>query len=125
MLHNFNINELSEVSVKLNKYIPFFKPLQSIQLPTLTVPSRILLPKTKKKGFIPKLTVFKNGIMWAFPKGRVFRFNLFCGKKDHKKGFALQSLNQNNAINRTKQKNPITSNYRDEFSVTVKCKNEQ
>jgi hypothetical protein len=53
-------------------------------------------------GFIPKLTAFKNLIMWAFPEGRAFRFNLFCGKKNHKKGFPLQPLTQNAAINKTK-----------------------
>jgi len=54
-------------------------------------------------GFILKLTAFKNLIMWALPKGRVFRFNLFCGKKDHKKGFPLQPLTRNAVINRTKR----------------------
>jgi hypothetical protein len=51
-----------------------------------------------KKGFIPKLIAFENLIMWAFPKGRIFRFNLFCGKKDHNKGFTLQLLTQNAVI---------------------------
>jgi hypothetical protein len=51
-----------------------------------------------KKGFIPKLIAFENLIMWAFPMGRIFRFNLFCGKKDHKKGCPLQLLTQNAVI---------------------------
>jgi hypothetical protein len=59
-----------------------------------------------KNGFILKLTAFKNLIMWAFPEGRVFRFNLFCGKKDHKKGFSLQPLTQNAVINSTKLQKP-------------------
>jgi hypothetical protein len=60
------------------------------------------------KGLILKLTAFQNLSIWAFRKRRALRYNLFCGKKSHKKGFPLQSLTQNAVVTRIK---PIETNF--------------
>jgi hypothetical protein len=55
-----------------------------------------------KNGLILKLTAFHNLSIWAFRRRRALRYNLFCGKKSHKKGFPLQSLTQNAVVTRIK-----------------------
>jgi hypothetical protein len=53
-------------------------------------------------GLILKLTAFQHLSIWAFRKRRALRYNLFCGKKSHKKGFPLQSLTQNAVVPKIK-----------------------
>jgi hypothetical protein len=51
----------------------------------------IFILKRGINGLILKLTAFQHLSIWAFRKRRALRYNLFYGKKSHKKGFSLQT----------------------------------